>query len=98
MGVNEGVVDHFSNLIIRQLLDLHDLVRRAKAVEYVQKRNSRSESCSLGYEGQVHGLLYGCGKQHRPASRPDCHHVAVISEYRQCMGCYGSCCDMKYRA
>ena len=74
------LVDHRPHDLIRHHLDLRDLVRRAEAVEEMQKRNARFERGGVRDERKILRFLHGGRAEHRPAGRARRHHVAVIAE------------------
>ncbi len=51
------VVDHRSQVVLCQNLDLADLVRGAETVEDVEERNAGLEGACLRDQGQVHDFL-----------------------------------------
>ena len=51
----------------------------------------------MGDQGKVVGFLDRASGQHRPARRPGMHHVAVVAEDRQRVGCESSSRDVDDR-
>ena len=58
---HEFVVNHDADIVFAQLLDLHQLVRGAKAVKEMQERHARFERGRVRDERQVHHFLHGAG-------------------------------------
>ena len=46
-------VNHLAHYLIRQQCDFRDLVRSAKSIEEMQKRNSRFERGSVRDQGEI---------------------------------------------
>ena len=70
-------------VVVGELLDLRDLVRRAEAVEEVQERNARLERRRVRDRREVVRLLHRFGAEHREAGLAAGHHVGVVAEDRQ---------------
>ena len=83
MRPDEVVVDELAQHLVRQRTDHVHLVRGPEAVEEVQERHAALERRRVRDRGQVLGRLHVRGRQHRPAGRPDGHHVALVPEDRQ---------------
>jgi hypothetical protein len=86
MGPDELVRQHEANVVVRQLLDLADLVRAAEAVEEVEEGHPRLEGSGSGDEREVVRLLHRPGGREAEADLPAGHHVRVIAEDRQGVG------------
>ena len=89
MRPDEVVVDEVAQHLVRQRADHVHLVRGPEAVEEVQERHAALERGRVGDRGQVLGRLHVRRRQHRPAGRPDRHHVALVAEDRQRVGRQG---------
>ena len=76
-------VDQRAQIIVRQLLDLADLVRSAKSVKEVQKGNARLKRSGLGDEGEVHHFLDRIRRDQAEARRARGHHVTVVAKNRE---------------
>ncbi len=83
MRPDEVVVDEVAQHLVRERTDHVHLVRGPEAVEEVQERHAALERGRVRDRGQVLGRLHVRRRQHRPAGRPDRHHVALVAEDRQ---------------
>jgi len=59
VSAHQVVVDHRFDVVQSELLDLHQFVRSPKAVEKVNKRDTRLERRRVGDERHVHHFLDG---------------------------------------
>ena len=81
--VDQWLRNQRAQVLVCQLFDLRDLVRRPEAVEEVQERNARLECCRMRDRGHVVRFLHGVRAQQREACLPAGHHVGVVAEDRQ---------------
>jgi hypothetical protein len=91
------VVHHRANRLVGDGKNLAHFMRCAEAVEEMDERNARFQGGDLCDERQVGNLLHGIRGQHRPSRPAAGHHVGVVAEDRQCMGCQGASCNMHRR-
>ncbi len=77
------VRQHRPEVVVGQLLDLGNLVRRAEAVEEVDERHPRAKRRRLGDEREVVRFLHRSGAEQRGARLAAGHHVRVIAENRE---------------
>ena len=80
---NQILVDHVSDLLIRQQHDLADLVRSPKAVKEVDERHARLQRRGLGDQRHVVRFLHRRGSQLRKAGIADGGDVGMVAEDRQ---------------
>ena len=77
--------DQRAQVVVAELLDFRDLVRRAEAVEEVQEGNARLERRGVRHRGHVVRLLHRVRAQQREAGLTAGHDVGVVAEDRQRM-------------
>ncbi len=80
---NQLVRQHRPQVVVRQFLDLGDLMRRAEAVEEVDERHPGAKRRRLGDEREVVRLLHRSGAEQRGPRLTAGHHVGVIAEDRE---------------
>ena len=97
MLVDELVVDHDAHLVFADELDLVHFMRRAEAIEEMNKRNPRLERSCMRYQGQVLCSLDRRRGKQRKSGRPGCHNVLVVTEDRQCLSGERPSGDVKHR-
>ena len=68
------------DILVRDLVDLLDLVRGTEAVEEVQERHGALEGRQVRDERHVLSLLHGVGREHREAGLAASHDVGVVAE------------------
>ncbi len=78
--LDEVVVDHRADRLLRHGVDLLHLVGRAEAVEEVEERDVRLQRGGVGDEREVLSLLDGGGGEHREARLAAAHDVRVVAE------------------
>ena len=97
MRDHQLVVDHGADRRVGQLFDLADLMAGAETIEEVQEGHARLQRGSLGDQRQVHDFLRIVGAEHGPAGRARGHHIAVVAEDGERMGCQRARRDVEYR-
>ena len=83
MRVDRRLRDQRAQVVVAELLDLRDLVRRAEAVEEVQEGDARLERRGVRDRGHVVRFLHRVRAQQREAGLAAGHHVGVVAEDRQ---------------
>ncbi len=73
-------------VVVGELLDLRDLVRRSKAVEEMQEWYARVERRRVRDGREVVRLLHARSAEHREASGPAGHDVGMVAENGQRVG------------
>ena len=76
-------VEHREEVLVRELLDLRDLVRRAKTVEEVEKGDPRLQARGLRDDREVVRLLNGVRREKREPRLAAGHDVGVVAEDRE---------------
>ena len=80
VGDDQVFVDHGAHVVHGQLLDLHDLVGGAEAVEEVDEGNARLQGGLGGDQGEILGFLNVLGTQQAPAGLAGGHDITVVAE------------------
>ena len=80
VGDDQVFVDHGAHVVHGQLLDLHDLVGGAEAVEEVDEGNARLQGGLGGDQGKILGFLNVLGTQQAPAGLAGGHDITVVAE------------------
>ena len=83
MREDQRLGDQRAQVVVGELLDLRDFVRRPEAVEEVQERNARLERRRVRHRGHVVRFLHRVRAQEREAGLAAGHHVGVVAEDRQ---------------
>lgn len=96
MGANIFIVDHFTHHIIGNLFHLLDFMAGPESIKEVDKRNSCLKGRRLGDEGVIHGLLNVVAGEHGKAGGAGSHHIGMITENGERLGCNSSCCNVKH--
>ena len=78
LGIEKG-----AKILVRELLDLGDLVGGPEAVEEVEERDARLQGRHLPDGGEVVRLLNGVRAEHGEAGLPAGHDVRVVPEDRE---------------
>ena len=77
------LVEHREEIVVRELLDLRDLVRRAEAVEKVEKRDAGLQARGLRDDREVVRFLDRVRAEERKPRLPASHDVGVVAEDRE---------------
>jgi hypothetical protein len=75
----------YLDLIIAQKINFVHFVRRSETVKEMNKRNSRSQSSSLGNERHIVCFLNTCRRKHRKTSSSGCHYILMITKNTKTM-------------
>jgi hypothetical protein len=86
MGADLVLVHQPAELIVRQQLDLGDLVGSPEAIEEVDEGNAAGQGGHLRDAGEVVRLLHRAAAQHAPAGLPAGVDVRVVAEDGQGVG------------
>ena len=81
------LVDEWLEILVREVLDLLDLVRCAEAVEEVDERYAALDRCEVCYSSEVHNLLYRTRTELCETRHTSTHHVLVITKDRERLRC-----------
>ena len=81
------LVDEWLEVLVREVLDLLDLVRCAEAVEEVDERYAALDRCEVCYSSEVHNLLYRTRAELCETRHTSTHHVLVITKDRERLRC-----------
>ncbi len=89
-------VDHGSEIVIIQHLDLGNLVGGSEAVEEVDERNFRLERGKVRNRSHIHYFLHGVAADHGKAGLARSHNVCMIAENAQRVSSQRSCGNMEH--
>ena len=91
-------VDQGAHVVFGEDFDFVFFVRSAEAVEEMQERDAGFESGRMRDERQVHGFLDRVRGEHRVSRGSAEHHVGVVAENREGVGCHGARADVEGRS
>ena len=82
-GVERVPVQQALKILIRDLLDLVDLVGRAESVKEMQERNAPLDGRKVSDAREIHHFLDAARAKKRKAGLPAVHDVGMIAEDRK---------------
>ncbi len=88
-------VDERGEVVLVEGLDLLNLVGCAEAVEEVDERHTALECGKMSHSREIHHLLHGTLAKHRETGLSGRHHVLMVAENAERMGCERTCRDME---
>ena len=89
-------VQNLAQLLIRNQLDLLNLVGGTEAIKEVQEWNLALDGNQMSNSSQIHNLLYGGFSQHGHTSLAGSHNILMIAEDVQGAGSQSTGADMEY--